>query len=71
MGSANVTIRVEREVRDAANELFDVLDVNVTQPVDMLLKQAIRERRISFEVTAQPLVRYTVMRIEEGKGHGE
>ena len=71
MGSANVTIRMEREVRDAANELFDGLGVNITQPVNMLLKQAIRERRIPFEVTARPLVRYAVMRFEEGKGHGE
>ncbi|MDD5924776.1 type II toxin-antitoxin system RelB/DinJ family antitoxin [Ellagibacter isourolithinifaciens] len=71
MDSVNVTIRVEREVRDAANELFDELGVNITQAVNMFLKQAIRERRIPFEVTAQPQVRYAVMRIEEGEGHGE
>lgn len=41
------------------------------QAVNMFLKQAIRERRIPFEVTARPQVRYAVMRIEEGEAHGE
>ena len=37
----------------------------------MFLKQAMREQRIPFEVTAHPQVRYTVMRIEKGRDHGE
>lgn len=58
-------------MRDAASELFDELGVSITQAVNMFLKQAIRERRIPFEVTARPQVRYAVMRIEEGQIRGE
>lgn len=47
------------------------MGVNITQAINMFLKQAIREQRIPFEVTAKPQVRYTVMRIEEGRNHGE
>ncbi|MGN0079807.1 MAG: type II toxin-antitoxin system RelB/DinJ family antitoxin [Eggerthellaceae bacterium] len=47
------------------------MGVNITQAISMFLKQAMREQRIPFEVTAQPQVRYTVMRIEKGRDHGE
>lgn len=64
MESVNVTIRMEKSVRDAANELFGELGTNTTQAINMFLKQAIREQRIPFEITADPSVRYAVIRLE-------
>ena len=70
MESVNVTIRMEKGVRDAANELFGELGINTTQAINMFLKQAIREQRIPFEITKDPNVRYAVIRLE-GENNGQ
>lgn len=68
MESVNVTVRMEKSLRDEANALFSELGINTTQAINMFLKQAVRERRIPFEVTARPEVRYTVVRLDQGSG---
>lgn len=57
METVNVTVRMERQTRDGAAMLFSELGINTTQAINMFLKQAVRERRIPFEVTARPTVK--------------
>ncbi|WP_314652634.1 type II toxin-antitoxin system RelB/DinJ family antitoxin [Slackia exigua] len=52
--TANVAVRMERQTRDGAARLFSELGISTTQAINMFLKQAVREQRISFEVTARP-----------------
>ena len=47
---------MERQTRDDAAKLFSELGISTTQAINMLLKQAVRERGIPFEVTARPAV---------------
>ena len=56
METVNVTVRMEKQTRDGAAKLFSELGISTTQAVNMFLKQAVRERRIPFEITARPTV---------------
>ena len=58
METVNVTVRMERQTRDDAAKLFSELGIGTTQAINMFLKQAVREQRIPFEVTARPAVEY-------------
>ena len=54
METVNVTVRMGRQTRDDAAKLFSELGISTTQAINMLLKQAAREQRIPFEVSARP-----------------
>ncbi len=50
METVNVTVRMERQMRDDAAKLFSELGISATQAINMFLKQAVGEQRIPFEV---------------------
>lgn len=54
MKTVNVTVCMERQTRDDAAKLFSELGISTTQAINMFLKQAVREQRIPFEVSARP-----------------
>lgn len=54
METVNVTVHMERQTRDAAAKLFSGIGISTTQAINMFLKQAVREQRMPFEVTARP-----------------
>ena len=58
METVNVTVRMERQTRDDTAQLFSELGISTTQAINMYLKQAVREQRIPFEVTARPTIEY-------------
>ena len=49
MANANLSIRVDKETKEKANELFNKFGLTTTA-VNMFLKTAIRENRIPFEL---------------------
>ena len=59
--TVNITLRIEKKVRDEAAKLFSELGCTTTQAINMFLKQAVREGRIPFEVTTRPGVRYAAI----------
>ena len=67
MNSANLNIRTDKEVKIAAEKLFDALGLNMTTAVNMFLRQAIRENGIPFEITLNTPNAATVAAIEEGR----
>ena len=50
MANANLSIRVDKETKEKANELFKKFGLTMTTAVNMFLKTAIRENRIPFEL---------------------
>ena len=50
MANANLSIRVDKETKEKANELFNKFGLTMTTAVNMFLKTAIRENRILFEL---------------------
>ena len=65
MEAVNVTVRMERQMRDDAASLFSELGVSTTQAINMCLKQAVREQGIPFEVAARPAVGHRAESLEE------
>ena len=51
MGTSNVTVRVDDELKKQAEELFADLGLTMTAAMMVFMKQAVREQRIPFELT--------------------
>ena len=67
METANLNIRTDKEVKNAAEKLFEALGLNMTTAVNMFLRQAIRENGIPFEVKLNTPNEITAAAIEEGR----
>ena len=50
----NVTIRLDRDIKERAEALFNDLGMNLSTAYNMFTRQALRERRIPFEISADP-----------------
>jgi len=50
---ARVAIRVDRDLKLEADELFRQLGINMTSAVNMFLRKAVAEKAIPFEVSIQ------------------
>ncbi|MGM9813340.1 MAG: type II toxin-antitoxin system RelB/DinJ family antitoxin [Candidatus Enteromonas sp.] len=55
MASVNVIIRMDETLKKEAEGLFSDFNLTLNGAIGMLLKQAVREQRIPFEVTRRPL----------------
>ena len=49
--STNVCIRIDTELKAQAETLFSELGMNLTTAFNIFLRQAVRERRIPFEIS--------------------
>ena len=68
MANANLSIRVDKETKEKANELFNKFGLTMTTAVNMFLKTAIRENRIPFELKLEAEPNEVTMKaIEEGR----
>ena len=53
--SANINIRVDRDIKNKAQDVFLALGLDMTSAINISLRQAIRKNGIPFElVTEQP-----------------
>jgi len=50
--TSNVSFRVDRQLKQKADSLFAELGLNMTTAFNIFLRQAVRESRIPFEITA-------------------
>ncbi|AMD95845.1 type II toxin-antitoxin system RelB/DinJ family antitoxin [Leptotrichia sp. oral taxon 847] len=68
MTNANLSIRVDKDTKEKANELFNRLGLTMTTAVNIFLKTAIRENGIPFELKLEEEPNETTIRaIEEGR----
>lgn len=65
MGTSNVTVRVDDELKKQAEELFSDLGLTMTAAMMIFMKQAVREQRIPFELTRNRPNRITARAIAE------
>lgn len=47
----NVNIRMDEQLKKAADELFAELGLNMTTAINMFTRQAVRQQKIPFEVS--------------------
>ena len=51
-GDVRVTIRVNRELKESAESLFDYLGLNMSNAINIFLRKAVDEKGIPFPVNA-------------------
>lgn len=62
---ANLTMRIDDELKKQAEELFNELGMNMTTAFTIFAKQAVREQRIPFNITMDIPNADTIRAIEE------
>lgn len=67
MSSTTISVRLDGETKDAAESLFSELGLNMSVAINAFLRQAVREQRIPFEITAAAPNGRTVAAIMESK----
>ena len=51
-----VTVRVDRALKECADDLFERLGLNMTTALNVFLRKAVDENAIPFPVSARPVV---------------
>ena len=67
METTNLNIRTDREVKIAAERIFEELGLNMTTAVNIFLRQNIRENGIPFELKLDIPNAVTAAAIAEGR----
>lgn len=70
MASTNMTnlnIRTDKDIKLAAEKIFEELGLNMTTAVNIFLRQSIRENGIPFELKLDVPNDTTIAAIEEGR----
>lgn len=67
MSTTNLNIRTDKNVKIAAEKIFEELGLNMTTAINIFLRQTIRENGIPFELTLNTPNSVTMAAIEEGK----
>lgn len=67
MSTTNLNIRIDKNVKIAAEKIFEELGLNMTTAINIFLRQTIRENGIPFELTLNTPNSVTMAAIEEGK----
>ena len=67
MSTANLNIRTDKEVKQAAEKIFEALGLNMTTAVNMFLRHTISENGIPFELKLDTPNQVTIAAIEEGR----
>jgi DNA-damage-inducible protein J len=75
--TTNLNIRIDREVKEQAEEFFGELGMNMTTAVNIFVRQSLRMRKIPFEISLQPdpfysesnmaVLRESIQQANEGK----
>ncbi len=67
MGNTNLNIRTDKEVKAAAEKIFEQLGLNMTTAVNIFLRQTIRENGIPFELKLHIPNDTTSAAVKEGR----
>lgn len=67
MATTNLNIRMDKAVKDQAEQIFNELGLNMTTAINIFLRTAIREHGIPFELKLDVPNETTAAAIAEGK----
>lgn len=65
--SANISIRMDAELKAAAEELFDELGMSISTAFNIFVKQSLREGRIPFTISRGVPNRETIAALQEAE----
>jgi DNA-damage-inducible protein J len=49
--TTNLSIRIDRNLKDEADAVFNALGMNLTTAITVFVRQAVRQRKIPFEIS--------------------
>ena len=55
MTTTNLNVRVDKDIKEQADQLFNELGMNMTTAINLFLRQSIRHQGIPFELSNAPL----------------
>lgn len=67
MADTNINIRTDKNIKAAAEKIFEELGLNMTSAVNIFLRQTIRENGIPFELKLNTPNEETIKAIEDGR----
>ena len=67
METTNLNIRTDKEVKAAAERIFEALGLNMSTAVNIFLRQTIRENGLPFELRLNVPNATTAAAIEDGR----
>jgi DNA-damage-inducible protein J len=67
METTNLNIRTDKEIKNAAERIFEELGISMTTAINIFLRQTIRENGIPFELKLNVPNAVTAEAIEEGR----
>lgn len=67
MATTNLNIRTDKEVKEAAEEIYSSLGLNMTTAINMFLRASIRESGIPFDLKLKKPNDETIKAIEEAR----
>ena len=67
MTTTNLNIRTDKEVKEAAEQIFNELGLSMTTAVNIFLRQTIRSNGIPFELKLNTPNDVTMAAVEEGR----
>ena len=65
MPTTNVTIRMDKKLKEEAEMLFNDLGLNMSTALTAFVKQAVREQRIPFVISKNVLNQDSIQAIQE------
>ncbi len=69
MASTNVTIRMDKDLKNQADELFSVLGLSFSTAVGVFCRQAVMRGKIPFELAAEKPNPETLAAIDDVNNH--
>jgi DNA-damage-inducible protein J len=49
--TTNLSIRIDRDLKEEADQLFSTLGMNLTTAITVFVRQSVRQKKIPFEIT--------------------
>ncbi|MDR1291973.1 MAG: type II toxin-antitoxin system RelB/DinJ family antitoxin [Clostridiales Family XIII bacterium] len=49
--TTNLSIRIDRDLKEEADMVFNALGMNLTTAITVFVRQAVRQKKIPFEIT--------------------
>lgn len=76
MANTTVTFRMDEDLKHQAEQIFDDMGMNMTTAFTIFAKAVVRQRRIPFEISADPFysaenqahLRKSISSLEQGGG---
>ena len=67
MTTSNLNIRMDKDIKEQADQLFNELGLTMTAAVNLFLRASIREQGIPFSLKLDKFNKETIEAIEEGR----